>query len=1029
MELIDGEPITKAGVPYSGLLNGFNLAKLTGVGDEASGIKPPGFTRKMGTDTSPRLAILRLPFIKMIKNALRQRQIWLRIIATLLGSTLTNFAEDHRDGSPSGVQRASLDVVWPQPAGSPVASLIVHRTDRNALIEVPTLNGLEMDLIAGKALVHEGEPFPPRMAYQGIQRGQSLVLIEFLPTEEAAQDPALQEQPLVIRLSWQPSLEPSKQLTPKPEGSSTLNRRSGLRRLDQHTDPELTDQPPTLRLPITEEGIYELSYSAIAEGFGTSLADLDPSQLSLTLFDAPYPFEPIQESPDSLKPTDKILFYGLGKFNDYTKTNMFYLSQSDSNRHLIVHTDASPQPEHPTPLHFPTTIHAEEDLHIWQTMARGEGLDHWFWGDKLTAPDSRTYQISTPFPAPDNREITVRTALHGLTFSSLVHPDHQAKLSINDVNVGEILWDDRSPVLLTANFPLELLKADMNNVTIGAPGLPGVVVDQFFINWFEFDYNRLYQASNNTLRFGAPQTGWHTFDVGGISTPDLDVFDVTQPFNTTRLTNFETGLEPLPGNLRLSAEARYGADFLVQPITQRRTISEVQVDIPSAWRHPSNGADYIVIYHEEFTEAAHRLAEHRQSTNLRTAVVQIEDIYDEFSYGEFNPQAIQDFLTYAYRNWEAPALEYIVILGDAYLDYHDNLKTGTLNYVPSQQIDTELIGLTVSDTWLAQVDGQDLFPDVSIGRIPASTKEEANRVVDHIIRYETEPQEGEWRNRLAVIADDEEPGFEELSEVIAEFAAPNLSTRRWFAGKPESAMGQNINQVFDEGYLMINYTGHGTIGSWGLGSGGNILFDRDHAATVDPVGKWPIVTVANCLNGFFAARSTSTCLAETLLLSEPGGAIAVWAPTSLGFPAGHHIIMTEFYRQVLREGQTTLGKATMAAQTAALVQDPVWLELLETYVLFGDPAMQISIGTAPPAAEVSSLSIHVIAPNQLEFRFEATSGYDYVLVATETLSENPAWTRISRSPDSPGVFRVTTDPARPNRFYRVEPATSAAASQ
>ena len=42
--------------------------------------------------------------------------------------------------------------------------------------------------------------------------------------------------------------------------------------------------------------------------------------------------------------------------------------------------------------------------------------------------------------------------------------------------------------------------------------------------------------------------------------------------------------------------------------------------------------------------------------------------------------------------WQAPAPTYVVFLGDANQDYKDNLQTGTPNYVPSQNIESNLFG-------------------------------------------------------------------------------------------------------------------------------------------------------------------------------------------------------------------------------------------------------------------------------------------------------------------------------------------------
>ena len=41
----------------------------------------------------------------------------------------------------------------------------------------------------------------------------------------------------------------------------------------------------------------------------------------------------------------------------------------------------------------------------------------------------------------------------------------------------------------------------------------------------------------------------------------------------------------------------------------------------------------------------------RESQGLRVKVVDVADIYDEFSYGLVTPAALRDFLAYAYDNW------------------------------------------------------------------------------------------------------------------------------------------------------------------------------------------------------------------------------------------------------------------------------------------------------------------------------------------------------------------------------------------
>ena len=89
------------------------------------------------------------------------------------------------------------------------------------------------------------------------------------------------------------------------------------------------------------------------------------------------------------------------------------------------------------------------------------------------------------------------------------------------------------------------------------------------------------------------------------------------------------------------------------------TAAAVVEDSGSDLAETANGADYILITHKDIgwdgSGSAYPwlddLAALRQAQGLRVKLVNVQDIYDEFSYGLVTPQAIKDFLTYAYENW------------------------------------------------------------------------------------------------------------------------------------------------------------------------------------------------------------------------------------------------------------------------------------------------------------------------------------------------------------------------------------------
>src|SRR5204863_9153573 len=73
----------------------------------------------------------------------------------------------------------------------------------------------------------------------------------------------------------------------------------------------------------------------------------------------------------------------------------------------------------------------------------------------------------------------------------------------------------------------------------------------------------------------------------------------------------------------------------------------VKANEPSNWRNSTQSADFIIITSKEFLSAVEPLRLARQSDGYKVAVVNIEDIYDEFSYGNKSPKAVKDFLAYA----------------------------------------------------------------------------------------------------------------------------------------------------------------------------------------------------------------------------------------------------------------------------------------------------------------------------------------------------------------------------------------------
>ena len=128
------------------------------------------------------------------------------------------------------------------------------------------------------------------------------------------------------------------------------------------------------------------------------------------------------------------------------------------------------------------------------------------------------------------------------------------------------------------------------------------------------------------------------------------------------------------------------------------------------------------------------------------ALIDVEDLYDEFSFGNKSPKAIKDFLASAKANWKKPP-RFVLLVGDASFDPRNYLGMGDFDFVPTKLVDTAYLE-TASDDWFVDLNNDGL-PEMAIGRLPVQTAEEAAIVVSKIMGYEKSSK----KNEAILVAD------------------------------------------------------------------------------------------------------------------------------------------------------------------------------------------------------------------------------------------------------------------------------------
>jgi hypothetical protein len=175
--------------------------------------------------------------------------------------------------------------------------------------------------------------------------------------------------------------------------------------------------------------------------------------------------------------------------------------------------------------------------------------------------------------------------------------------------------------------------------------------------------------------------------------------------------------------------------------------------------------------------------------------------------------------------------------------------------------------------------------------------------------------------------------------VPAGYRVQRVYADRYPPGNPTA----DIVAAISGGLALVSYVGHGNVDRWGVWSGGR-LFDVAAAGRLTNGGRLPLVVTATCLNGFFVHPYSDDTMAEILVRQADGGAIAAWSPTALGAPNEQAILFEVFFNALFGDAPT-LGDAIAQAQAAAYRQG-VSRELIETFTLFGDPALRLRLTPA-----------------------------------------------------------------------------------
>ena len=405
-------------------------------------------------------------------------------------------------------------------------------------------------------------------------------------------------------------------------------------------------------------------------------------------------------------------------------------------------------------------------------------------------------------------------------------------------------------------------------------------------------------------------------------------------------------------------------------------------------RRPAKGGsrEFENIYAEHFLN---------YSTNNRYELLGEQGPMLVVCYGEFM-QAMQPFVEW--KNYKGIPTEMVDVADiggsdeiEAFVEtkYYDDgiafvLLVGDIAQIPSPRYSDGAGSNSPADPSYGFVAGSDYYPEIIIGRFSAENTSHVETMINRTIEYEMDPDPtADWYKKGSGFASDEGPGddgeidYEHLDNIrddLLGFTYIEVDQIYDPSGTVEDG-----EAALNDGRSIVNYTGHGSNGSWGNGCPMN---QTDVNGLVN-MGMYPFIWSVACVNGEF---HIGTCFAETWLRATgtdgvPTGAIAVlmstinqsWSPPMDGQDEMNDILVESYENNIKRTygGLSMNGVMHMADSYGTAGEEEILY-----WTIFGDPSVVVRTDT-PTDMTVSHNDVMIIGAEE----FSIETGMAAALVA------------------------------------------------
>ncbi|MEM7126920.1 MAG: C25 family cysteine peptidase [Chloroflexota bacterium] len=635
-----------------------------------------------------------------------------------------------------------------------------------------------------------------------------------------------------------------------------------------------------------------------------------------------------------------------------------------------------------------------EDNLVRQSTMPGVDGDNWFHKTLNVKPSQLGMPSTYPtVTIPLNNKLPLATSSgqvsqFSITGSAQTVANHTLRASWGTTS-KDVNWTNYRPyeswthvVSSTVNHPQ----------TIQFTLIPGELDSKIHFDKIYWEQPVTLDFGNRGAMFYGIQGKWR-YQLTNV-TSDAALYDITDAARPIRLAipagaapQFEDGPDPHRYMLTTATDLQF-------PALSRHN--------PVAWPTQTQMHGLYIAY-SQFHDELQPLIDLRRAQGYLVDVIDLQSIYDSWSFGLVSPDAIRNMLQYAVNNWDLAPVSAVAV-GDTTEDpknYRGNQSGNqNRNIFPTFLENTDpWLGETTCEPCFVQLDDvhpldgttdEDFLIDMWFGRFSIQDEAQLIDVVNKIVQYETATDLGmdvTWRQTSVYIADnyirydcsvDAAGDFATGAErIIADVQDPYMISTRIFYDPtsrfPECATshGYTYSSVAKAGYYpmsldvqdaalsahqagagLITFEGHSNhFFSGAIEESNEFIFDFRDISDLQNISRLPILLQMTCLTGQFTYVSrTGTTMDERFQRHPAGGAVAVISPSGLTVSTGHHFLQEGFHHYLNNTPryESRLGALMEAAYFNLFNEGTCCQDGRYTFLLLGDPLTRALVQAPRP---------------------------------------------------------------------------------